>query len=99
MEVVNLAEMCEILRINKATGAKHWRKWPHFFCTNGRDARSVRFIPDDVIAALQKSSGINRLCRSVEDKPVVINGCDKRPSIEKDPDRHGIFSKVLRAKS
>ena len=30
IHVANLHEMCEILHIDKTTGAKHWRKWPHF---------------------------------------------------------------------
>ena len=55
--VATLAEMCQILKIDATTGAKHWRKWPHFFATDGRDARSVRFIPERVIEALAQSNG------------------------------------------
>ena len=57
IHVANLREMCELLRIDESTGAKHWRKWPHFFATDGRDARSVRFIPERVIEALEQSNG------------------------------------------
>ena len=57
IEVATLSEMCQILKIDNTTGAKHWRKWPHFFATDGRDARSVRFIPEKVIEALAMSNG------------------------------------------
>lgn len=57
IQVATLAEMCQILKIDATTGAKHWRKWPHFFATDGRDARSARFIPERVIEALAQSNG------------------------------------------
>lgn len=56
-EVVKLDELCTILHMETSTGRKHWRKWPHFFPTDGRDARSVRFIPEQVIAFLGVASG------------------------------------------
>lgn len=44
IDVATLAEMCQILKIDHTTGAKHWRKWPHFFCNRrpGREIRAVR---------------------------------------------------------
>lgn len=54
IEVANLTEMCQILRMDVSTGRKHWRTWPHFFPTAGRDARSARFVPEQVVAALMK---------------------------------------------
>jgi hypothetical protein len=52
IEVANLREMCQILKMDLSTGRKHWRRWPHFFPTNGRDGRSARFVPEKVITQL-----------------------------------------------
>lgn len=57
IHVATLAEMCEILKIDATTGARHWRKWPHFFATDGRDGRSARFVPEHVIEALAQANG------------------------------------------
>ena len=48
IEVATLAEMCQILKIDNTTGAKHWRKWPHFFATDGR-AGVTRFTAHCVL--------------------------------------------------
>lgn len=45
IDVATLAEMCQILKIDHTTGAKHRRKWPHFFATDGRDKIEPRIEP------------------------------------------------------
>lgn len=51
IEVANLREMCEILKMDLSTGRKYWRKWPHFFATDGR----VSFAPSDSAMSSTKS--------------------------------------------
>lgn len=41
--------IAEILQISPATFRKTWREFPHYFVTHGRDLRSARFDPMEVL--------------------------------------------------
>ena len=55
--VADFDEMCQILRMEPGTAAKYWALWPHFYATTGRDRRSARFIPSQVIGHMVAQNG------------------------------------------
>lgn len=49
LQLKRYREIAEILQISPATFRKTWREFPHYFVTHGRDLRSVRFDPVEVL--------------------------------------------------
>jgi len=50
--LVDIHGLAELLNIKKRTMQRTWREYPHVFPGTGGDARSARFIIEDVLAFL-----------------------------------------------
>lgn len=79
IHVATLAEMCEILKIDATTGAKHWRKWPHFFATDGRASNIVGSFMGRNPGVIKT---IHDLRRIVQSGKLRGSGCGPKTRVE-----------------
>lgn len=66
--ICDLDELCSLLRLNRETAKAEWRKYPHFFPTKGRSAKTVLFQPAVVLAYLILERGVGYGSVGVSDK-------------------------------
>ncbi len=51
--LINITELAEVLGMEKSSLYKLWKEYPHVYVGRGRNARSARFLREDVLAFLR----------------------------------------------